>query len=185
MPTFMEKLLEHTEPDRLKCAEILSKIPESELRLLKGHLLVEEQLNHLIEFKAETPRVLNKARFSFLQKVHLVEALYFNELTFPSWLSSAASQLNKCRNLLAHTLDEKQLLVEQEKLHNIFYAHKLIKRDCEPELSLSAFCIGSIVTLYSGLYHTHQELAKLPEAIQAMPMDMKLTSLKLRAQWYI
>lgn len=57
---------------RLEAIEMLSKIEEPELLLLKGHLLIEEVLFALLGHRMRKASSLEKARLSFAQIVSLV-----------------------------------------------------------------------------------------------------------------
>ena len=70
------------------------KQPEA-LVVLKGHLLIERELMKLIEIKSLSPKALNKSRFSFKNKLSIVEALY-GDTTEIDW--DHISTLNSIRN---------------------------------------------------------------------------------------
>ena len=88
---------------RLAATEMLNAIDESELILLKAHLLIEEVLFALLSHKMRTAVSLEKTRLSFSQLVCLVNGLYDGEDLGGSWLYVACHLLNKIRNRLAHT----------------------------------------------------------------------------------
>lgn len=74
---------------------------------LKGHLLLEEQLNNYVDGFMEKPHVLNSSRLQFDLKVKLAHALS-GDLPNPAvW--DALRVLNKIRNSLAHRLDDQNL----------------------------------------------------------------------------
>lgn len=76
------------------------------LIILKGHLLVEEQLNTLLAVAVAKPVALSKARLSFSQRVCLLTATHphvsANEIL-------ALERLNSLRNLLAHQLEPAEV----------------------------------------------------------------------------
>ncbi|NQU23402.1 MAG: hypothetical protein HQ567_19145 [Candidatus Nealsonbacteria bacterium] len=77
------------------------------LILLKGHLLIEEQLLAILEGFAQTPSCLKKAKLSFSQKLWMVRALtpaVLNDRFFPF-----AKRLNALRNALAHNAELEEL----------------------------------------------------------------------------
>jgi hypothetical protein len=45
------------------------------LIVLKSHLLVEEQMNQLIDVSCHKPEFIYKARFGFLQRLRILQAL--------------------------------------------------------------------------------------------------------------
>ena len=75
---------------------------ELERVLLKGHLLLEEELLRLIESGAMRIQPLAEARLTFHQKLCLARALYHID----GWEGFAfAGALNKLRNAWAHQAD--------------------------------------------------------------------------------
>jgi hypothetical protein len=72
------------------------------LLILRGHLLVEQQLTLLLETFLKKKEALDRARLSFAQKHAIVCALIGAEEKYTPW--SAISELNQVRNQLAHRL---------------------------------------------------------------------------------
>jgi hypothetical protein len=68
--------------------------------ILKGHLLIEEQLRDIIEAAVQDHRYVEKARLSFIQRLNIARAIagHFNN----SVVWEATVQLNAIRNRLAH-----------------------------------------------------------------------------------
>lgn len=86
---------------------------DSELLVLKGHLLVEELLEVYLWNNLANPRELEDARLSFAQKLSLVAALHADSES--NWLWKSVRLLNSLRNDLAHKLEsgrKDKLLVE-------------------------------------------------------------------------
>ena len=80
----------------------LSLLPhgkERELVILKGHLLIEEQLRQLIDERVQNPKALNERRIDFSHCVSLAKA-FFPEGHDPA-LWKSLEELNTLRNLLA------------------------------------------------------------------------------------
>lgn len=77
------------------------------LIVLKGHLLVEEQINGLIGDNVIDERPLAKARLSFAQRIALVRALVPRS-RISSLKLDAAEKLNSLRNELAHNLSSEK-----------------------------------------------------------------------------
>jgi hypothetical protein len=75
----------------------------TELTLLKGHLLIEEVLTKLIERFTKNPKYLLDAKLNFAQKVYLARSLH--GLDGNEWIWGALKKLNNARNKLAHGLD--------------------------------------------------------------------------------
>lgn len=78
------------------------------LMILKGHLLIEEQVNRLLKTRIPKFSALKNAYLTANQKIHLAEAVI--EETHPdgedAWLWPAIGKLNKLRNDIAHNLSE-------------------------------------------------------------------------------
>ncbi|MCR9248573.1 MAG: hypothetical protein NXI31_26400 [bacterium] len=102
--------LHHALDDEAWIKRIKAQLPRSRdpvLVVLKGHLLVEEQLDRLIAASCRRPEDLDQARLTFSQKLSLASALIgsFSQKRF-------VERLNRMRNKLAHRLDGYSL--EQE-----------------------------------------------------------------------
>jgi hypothetical protein len=79
----------------------LSPLRDLTLIVLKGHLLIEEHLDHFLSVAVQAPEHLRDARLTYSQKVHLVHAIS----SVGADLFTFATALNKIRNGLAHSLD--------------------------------------------------------------------------------
>jgi hypothetical protein len=77
------------------------------LVILKGHLLIEEELNDLLTVTVPRPEHLFSARLTFLQRLRLAQAMYPTEGI--DRLAPAIEILNSARNKLAHQLEPKAL----------------------------------------------------------------------------
>lgn len=76
------------------------------LVVLKGHLLVEEQLRHVVDEHVGHPNALANAQFSCSQIICLAEA-FCADRTAP-WLWMALRNLNSLRNDIAHRIEPKR-----------------------------------------------------------------------------
>ncbi len=78
------------------------------MMILKGHLLIEEQVNLLLEARIPKSSVLKDANFTTHHKIVLAEAVI--EETYSggqdAWLWPAIRKLNKLRNDIAHHLSK-------------------------------------------------------------------------------
>ena len=95
----------------------LRHMPKSDdlaLIVLKGHLLVEEELNEIRAIKFSEPEALFSARLSFSQRLAVLKALVGSGKD-SSFCFSAIEQLNGLRNQLAHNLEPKELEQRVEK----------------------------------------------------------------------
>ncbi|GAB2582573.1 hypothetical protein [Nitrincola alkalisediminis] len=84
-------------------AEHMPGKEQTELCILKGHLLVEETLNRIIKKRLAAPTYIAEARLEFSQKLALARSLLvLNEED--RWVWDGVRKLNETRNRLAHRL---------------------------------------------------------------------------------
>ena len=77
------------------------------LVVLKGHLILEEELNAAVRSRVTQPQFLAQAELEFDQLLALAKSHYFAE---PSgWVWGAAKKLNSIRNLYAHNLEPENI----------------------------------------------------------------------------
>jgi hypothetical protein len=93
--------------DLIRFFENLPRNGDVELTLLKGHLLIEEMLQLLIDEKLANPSVIEDARFSFHQRLCLARAFYTGGHL--EWVWLAGQKLNAVRNKLAHSLEARDI----------------------------------------------------------------------------
>jgi hypothetical protein len=84
------------------------------LVVLKGHLLIEEQLRQIVDEHVKRPKALMKAQFSCSHVICLAEA--FCDDRAASWLWESLRNLNSLRNDIAHKIEPKKF---QERLARI------------------------------------------------------------------
>ena len=77
------------------------------ISILKGHLLVEEQLFELIAVEAEKPQALKDSRLTFHQTLCIAESLLWHKDS--EWVWSSCRKLNSIRNSLSHELEPSNL----------------------------------------------------------------------------
>jgi len=167
-----ETVLTKTQGDRERCVSTLLKIKDRELRLIKGHLLVEEILYKLLLFKSAKPSAIHKAKLSFAQQLAIIEGLYFDENLMPDWLCPAATKLNKIRNLLAHNLTPKNLEIEIDEFTRIVISN-LRKNKSDPTDKL-IYSIGNLHCGFMQILATNQELEKLHPAIRSLSLKTQV-----------
>jgi len=80
---------------------LLPPLVNLDLLVLKGHLLMEEQLQLFLKELSRSPKFLRDARLSFNQKMHLFQAVSGCDA---EWLTFI-THLNTLRNSLAHRLE--------------------------------------------------------------------------------
>jgi hypothetical protein len=88
------------------------------LVVLKGHLLLEESVNHLLAALLRKPEAIESASLRFRQKLCLIRALApegaksLEDPEGPGWIFrilDAVEKLNTMRNKLTHHLDHPQI----------------------------------------------------------------------------
>ena len=81
--------------------------------VLKGHLLVENVLNRLLEKAAQNEKLITSANLSFFKLACVVQAIYEKEC--PAWVWESVMLLNTIRNKLAHELENPKVdaLIEE------------------------------------------------------------------------
>ena len=88
--------------------DFLKHLPEdgdSVLLILKGHLLIENQIYLLIQNRLPKPDTLKPARLTSYQKICLAQALVSEtQSSVDSWLWKAVIKLNELRNSIVHNL---------------------------------------------------------------------------------
>ena len=90
------------------------------LIILKGHLLIEEQLNARLSAVARKPQILPEARLRFHALSKVCMALFYGENSAEEWFWSAIAKLNTIRNDLAHHLETPKLEAKiYEMLHTL------------------------------------------------------------------
>jgi hypothetical protein len=82
--------------------EFLPHGKDLDLVILKGHLLIEEQIKEIISQKLLNPRALNIARMNCHQAICLAQALLPMGHEEEFW--NATKKLNELRNNIAHKL---------------------------------------------------------------------------------
>lgn len=117
-------MIEKTELEK-RGERFLQFLPDTDdltLVVLKGHLLIEEQLNDILAKKSASPDYLENVRLGFYQKIQLIKALYGINLVDKDgkqpWES--LESLNTIRNKLSHHLEPKNLEQVIENFVNSF-----------------------------------------------------------------
>ena len=118
-----------------------------DLIVLKGHLLIEEQLRIIIEERTKRPEALklDEKEWTFSQKLRLVEALCGEEVSDEVW--GCVRLLNKIRNNLAHKL-EPHGLEDQIRSFNAAWSSGFKEEKLETSLYMN---LASVYIVVSGL----------------------------------
>ena len=103
------------EDDQKRWGRIMPLTEDTVLMILKGHLLIEEQFQGIINEWVNNPSALEDARLTFIQKLRLSNAIggYLSRPVI--W--ETAREVNSIRNHLAHQAEPKNI---KEKLESLF-----------------------------------------------------------------
>ena len=107
------------------------------LIILKGHLLIEQQITALISHYCHSPTHVPDIRLSFSQKVSLSRALL--TVSLPEYFWKVVDIINRLRNDLAHSLkppklqqhlqEAKKVAIEIAKMKNSTTSPSKLKTD--------------------------------------------------------
>lgn len=98
-----EKILEE---DLELLARGFGTVDREALIVIKGHLLLEESLNFIIEKFVHHPANIERARLSFYQKVFLVKSMSVSNNDDNIW--NLVEKLNSLRKDFAHNLESER-----------------------------------------------------------------------------
>ncbi len=102
-------------------SKYLPKGKDVTLIVLKTHLLAELELNELLELRLPHPERLHKSRFSFVQRLRILEAISTDPEVH--LLARAIESLNEIRNSLAHQLEAPNIEIAAATfIHRAKYA---------------------------------------------------------------
>ncbi|MFA0718723.1 hypothetical protein AB4622_22290 [Vibrio splendidus] len=90
---------------------------ERELVVLKGHLLIEEQVRLIIDSKLPNPNALKEAQLTCGQAICLAQSLLSEDPDQACW--KAAKKLNQIRNNIAHKVEHKGLTHQIEAFNEM------------------------------------------------------------------
>jgi len=132
--------------------KLMPQNADLELTILKGHLLIEEQLRAIIKerIKGNKALELDNNNWSFYHVLRLSEALCHDEEDAILW--KCIAKLNKIRNDMAHNLEPKGLNDRVDDLNEAWpsgFAELEKGRNALLDLTL-----WSIYTILSGLVKT-------------------------------
>ena len=86
----------------------INNMPEDDITLvvIKGHLLLEQQVKNIFYSKFENPIILKNTKFDVNQIINLTEAC-FEQSTRNDYFWKCIKKLNNIRNDMAHNLENK------------------------------------------------------------------------------
>lgn len=87
------------------------------LIIIKGHLLIEVEINNLLTLLVKNGKHLEKAKLNYHQKICLLKSLLLKG-TSKGTLFNRIEMINNIRNQIAHNLEPKEL---DGKVRNLLY----------------------------------------------------------------
>ena len=145
---------------------LLPALVNLELVVLKGHLLIEEQLQEFLRATSRYPKSLDDARLNFMQTVHLVRAL--GGLPHHD-IWTLVVDLNKLRNRLAHRLEPGDIAAAVDSILRNYWQGEF-KKPASPRQRATrlrqtlALIIGMLSGFASGAaaFREHQKSERSP-----------------------
>ncbi|MDX1996189.1 MAG: hypothetical protein SF066_00610 [Thermoanaerobaculia bacterium] len=119
--------------------------------ILKGHLLIEEQLSHCLEWAVAEPRFVREANLRFHQKLLLARSLEGTDQ--PAW--DMASTINSLRNEMAHNLASpnraKRIQELRRKLQQLVGQPDVVARaETASDQEVVGFAIGVCLGVFAA-----------------------------------
>jgi len=112
----MSKTLEQTQK---RFEELLGRVDETTLVVLKGHLLIEEMLESIITKFVFHPEFVEEASLRFAQKVAIARSMSLDEHENEMW--QLAIKLNSLRNELAHSLSSPKRTAKTKAVIDLYF----------------------------------------------------------------
>ena len=176
----VEEIYKELMARRLRNADILMHIPDEELRIIKGHILIEEVLFELIKIKMSKPKVIENARLSFSQALTIVEGMYFQEELQIPWLYRATEKLNRLRNKFAHNIDPKNIREDIDAFMDYVIKNNASKGNFPKDKLL--YSLGSLHINFASILAMEKKLALLPKQFSSMSFPVRVSLTKLMAK---
>ncbi|MEM5563846.1 hypothetical protein WNY78_01960 [Psychroserpens sp. AS72] len=143
------------EINKEKLLGLFEELDESSIIVIKGHLLVEESLNNIIENFVHHSGIIQKARLSFSQKILIAKSMSLTEQNHSIW--NVINKLNTLRNDFAHRLTSE---TRQHKIDDLI---KLLKIEVESlddeklDLSDQNTALNYVISLCIGFLSSFEE----------------------------
>tara|TARA_Y100001963_G_scaffold159828_1_gene265535 strand:+ start:344 stop:859 length:516 start_codon:yes stop_codon:yes gene_type:complete len=151
---------------RKRTRRLLPKSKDLDLWILKGHLLIEEQVNRLIEQGMCDTRYLKEARLSSQQKIKIAQAMTGKGYFEREW--DFIESLNSIRNKLAHKVEVDNLESIVDCVIKPFMSSRFKKsRTKSDRVERFEFCISMTIGILSGMEETHNSIFSKPGSLLA------------------
>ncbi len=143
------------EINQKKLSLLFEEIDESSIIVIKGHLLIEESLNKIIETFVHHSEIIQKARFSFSQKIVIAKSMSLSQSNNSIW--TIIEKLNTLRNDFAHRLSSSTRQDKIEKLIELLKTEIGDKEDGNIDLTDQNTALGSVIGLCLGFLSSFEE----------------------------
>ena len=100
-------------------AKQMRYVDELTMVVLKGHLVLEEQLERILATFVFHPNYLEDANLRFAQRVAIAQSMSLDEYANQMWDLIIA--INALRNELAHTLNSEKRLKKFERVKSLYF----------------------------------------------------------------
>lgn len=110
---------------------------EATLIILKGHLLIEEQVRKIIEERVTKPKAIADAQLDCFQAICIAEALCADESNPDLW--NTLKRLNKLRNDIAHRIEDKGLKDKMANVVSLVKQHSILGSSVDETDPLNQF----------------------------------------------
>jgi hypothetical protein len=117
-----------------------------DLVIMKGHLLLEEQLRQLIDERVKNPQALKKPRIDYTYCISLAQAFFPDGHDPALWES--LKKLNELRNALAHQMEPKNVEMKMSEITSRLQRGEQF--DADPDLNFE-FTLWSLFTAVADL----------------------------------
>jgi hypothetical protein len=170
-PTDAEReFLDYYIPDRRRQDELVRfqhhmQIDAPANAALKGHLLIEEKLNVIIEKFVHHPEQVESARLGFAQKVAVARSMSLDEHGNTVW--DVVNKMNALRNALAHHLDNPKRDKALEGLKTE-YTKQVGSLEAWEEESEENLISGAVMLCLGFLGRFEQEVERFKEWVHIM-----------------
>lgn len=124
------------------------------LMILKGHLLIEEEINALLSMFVNYQKELDAASLTFFQKVCILRSL-FPEYTHTVF--NKAETLNRLRNKIAHNLDPKGL---NDSITSFLKLFNKVDKEPISENEIKSLLPGAFARLHGDIFTFKHGLSK-------------------------
>lgn len=136
--------------------------------ILKGHLLIEESLNSILEQFVFHPEFMESANLRFAQKIDVARSMSLGDHENPMW--ELAIAINSLRNELAHSLKSEKRDQKTKRVREVY--SKLVdhtelrdRREGDPDEVILMWAVSYFLGFLTGF---RREVGRFKELVDAM-----------------